>query len=69
MYFELKCDECFNDMQITDAISALLSNGYELVLTPIKYKNGYPYDKRYRYTVMVEIKDIDETFKGDNDDE
>ena len=68
-YFLAKCDECFNDMQITDAISALLSNGYELVLTPIKYKNGYPYDKRYRYTVMVEIKDIDETFKGDNDDE
>lgn len=68
MYFELKCDECFNDVQVNDVISALLSNGYELVLTPTKYKDGYPYDKHYHYTVMVEIKDIDGTFKeGSND--
>lgn len=49
------CDDTFHDMICDDVIHGLLSNGYELTLTPCKYNNN-------TYSVIVEIGDIDKSF-------
>lgn len=49
------CDDTFHDMICDDVIHGLLSNGYELTLTPCKYNNN-------KYSVMVEIGEVDESF-------
>ena len=52
---ELDNNECFNDIYCDDVIHGLLANGYVLNLTPCKYNDG-------KYTVMIEIGDIDDSF-------
>lgn len=52
---ELNTNECFNDMLADDVICGLLANGYVLNITPCKYSD-------YKYTVMIEIGEIDESF-------
>ena len=46
---------CFTDICRDDTIPGLRANGYALNLTPCKYN----YD---RYTVMIEIGEIDDSF-------
>lgn len=61
---ELNTNLCFNDIYCDDVIHGLLANGYALNLTPCKYNDG-------KYTVMIEIGDVDDSFipqsKADND--
>lgn len=52
---ELNTSEYFNDMVADDVIHGLLANGYTLNITPCKYS-------RDKYTVMIEIGEIDESF-------
>ena len=52
---ELNTSEYFNDMVADDVIHGLLANGYTLNITPCKYN-------RDKYTVMIEIGEIDESF-------
>ena len=52
---ELNNNECFNDLFCDDVIRGLLVNGYALNLTPCKYNDG-------KYTVMIEIGDVDDSF-------
>ena len=52
---ELNTNECFNDMLADDVIRGLLANGYVLNITPCKYSN-------YKYTIMIEIGEIDDSF-------
>ena len=52
---ELNTNECFDDMLADDVIHGLLANGYMLNITPCKYN-------RDKYTVMIEIGEIDESF-------
>lgn len=52
---ELNTNECFNDMLADDVIRGLLANGYVLNITPCKYNDD-------KYTVMIEIGEIDESF-------
>ena len=52
---ELDTNNCFNDMLADDVIHGLLANGYTLNITPCKYN-------RDKYTVMIEIGEIDESF-------
>ena len=52
---ELNANECFNDMVADDVIHGLLANGYVLNITPCKYNSD-------KYTVMIEIGEIDDSF-------
>ena len=52
---ELNTDSCFCDMLCDDVIHGLLANGYTLNITPCKYNDD-------KYTVMIEIGEIDESF-------
>ena len=52
---ELNNNECFNDLFCDDVIRGLLVNGYTLNLTPCKYNDD-------KYTVMIEIGDVDDSF-------
>lgn len=52
---ELNTNEYFNHMLADDVIHGLLGNGYVLNITPCKYYGN-------KYTVMIEIGDIDESF-------
>lgn len=52
---ELNANDCFNDMLTDDVIHGLLANGYVLNITPCKYNDD-------KYTVMVEIGEIDDSF-------
>ena len=52
---ELSTNECFNDMLTDDVIHGFLANGYVLNITPCKYSND-------KYTVMIEIGEIDDSF-------
>ena len=60
---ELDNNFCFNDIYCDDVIHGLLVNGYVLNITPCKYNDD-------KYTVMIEIGDVDDSFiselKGDN---
>lgn len=49
------CDETFHDMISDDVIHGLLANGYVLNITPCKYNDD-------KYTVMIEIGEIDDSF-------
>ena len=61
---ELENNLCFNDIYCDDVIHGLLANGYILNITPCKYNDD-------KYTVMIEIGDVDDSFisqpKVDND--
>ena len=52
---ELENNSCFDDLFCDDVIHGLLANGYILNITPCKYPND-------KYTVMIEIGDIDDSF-------
>ena len=52
---ELNSNLCFNDIYCDDVIHGLLANGYVLNITPCKYPSG-------KYTVMIEIGDVDDSF-------
>ena len=52
---ELNTNDCFNDMLADDVIRGLLANGYVLNITPCKYNDD-------KYTVMIEIGEIDDSF-------
>ena len=52
---ELNNNLCFNDMYCDDVIHGLLANGYVLNITPCKYNDD-------KYTVMIEIGDVDDSF-------
>jgi hypothetical protein len=52
---ELNTSEYFNDMVADDVIHGLLANGYVLNITPCKYN-------RDKYTVIIEIGDVDDSF-------
>ncbi len=52
---ELDNNLCFNDIYCDDVIHGLLANGYVLNITPCKYNDD-------KYTVMIEIGDIDDSF-------
>ena len=52
---ELNNNECFNDLFCDDVIRGLLVNGYVLNITPCKYNED-------KYTVMIEIGDVDDSF-------
>ena len=52
---ELNADEYFNNIVADDVIHGLLANGYVLNITPCKYNS-------YKYTVMIEIGEIDDSF-------
>ena len=52
---ELNTNSCFCDMLADDVIHGLLANGYVLNITPCKYNDD-------KYTVMIEIGEIDESF-------
>ena len=52
---ELNTDSCFCDMLCDDVIHGLLANGYVLNITPCRYNDG-------KYTVMIEIGEIDDSF-------
>lgn len=52
---ELNANDCFNDMLTDDVIHGLLANGYVLNITPCKYNDD-------KYTVMIEIGEIDDSF-------
>lgn len=52
---ELNNNLCFNDIYCDDVIHGLLANGYVLNITPCKYNDD-------KYTVMIEIGDIDDSF-------
>lgn len=48
-------DDTFHDLICDDVIHGLLANGYTLNITPCKYSGD-------KYTVMIEIGEIDESF-------
>ena len=52
---ELDNNLCFNDICCDDIIHGLLANGYVLNITPCKYNDD-------KYTVMIEIGDVDDSF-------
>ena len=52
---ELDNNSCFNDIYCDDVIHGLLANGYVLNITPCKYNED-------KYTVMIEIGDVDDSF-------
>lgn len=52
---ELNNNLCFNDIYCDDVIHGLLANGYILNITPCKYNDD-------KYTVMIEIGDVDDSF-------
>lgn len=52
---ELENNSCFDDLFCDDVIHGLLANGYILNITPCKYNDD-------KYTVMIEIGDIDDSF-------
>ena len=52
---ELDNNMCFNDICCNDVIHGLLANGYVLNITPCKYNDD-------KYTVMIEIGDVDDSF-------
>ena len=52
---ELDNNLCFNDICCDDVIHGLLANGYVLNITPCKYNED-------KYTVMIEIGDVDDSF-------
>ena len=52
---ELNSNLCFNDIYCDDIIHGLLANGYVLNITPCKYNED-------KYTVMIEIGEIDDSF-------
>ena len=52
---ELDNNLCFNDIYCDDVIHGLLANGYVLNITPCKYNED-------KYTVMIEIGDVDDSF-------
>ena len=51
---ELDNNLCFNDIRC-DVIHGLLANGYVLNITPCKYNED-------KYTVMIEIGEVDDSF-------
>ena len=52
---ELNTNSCFCDVLADDVIHGLLANGYVLNITPCKYNDD-------KYTVMIEIGEIDDSF-------
>ena len=52
---EIDNNFCFSDIYCDDVIHGLLANGYVLNLTPCKYNKD-------KYTVMIEIGDVDDSF-------
>ena len=52
---ELNTNSCFCDVLADDVIHGLLANGYVLNITPCKYTDD-------KYTVMIEIGEIDDSF-------
>ena len=52
---ELNNNFCFSDIYCHDVIHGLLANGYVLNITPCKYNDD-------KYTVMIEIGDVDDSF-------
>lgn len=52
---ELNTNSCFCDVLADDVIHGLLANGYVLNITPCRYNDD-------KYTVMIEIGEIDESF-------
>jgi hypothetical protein len=59
--FEIKVDgNYYYDTDITSLLSVLARNGYTLTITPIKYNGEYS----HKNTIMIEIGEIDESFRG-----
>ena len=57
--FEINVDKYFDSYNGNDLINCLLENGYELVLTPIKYQD----DNETKYSLLIKIGDTDESFR------
>lgn len=54
--FEIKTDKYFDSYHGDDVIKCFLEQGYILTITPTKYNDN-------TYSMMVEVGDIDESFK------